>query len=317
MGSYLFTYYPSFSQQLLKEIGSPGKVLYPGVLFVDNMNLLKNYMLAHEVYNVQSLLDSLDTEKIVDTLAAQLSLKETFALRCILYGSPQSNVQSLQIRSRDIEVQVGTCLEQKGFLVDRKSPVHLFFLHILSQKVYISTLIYHIPRAISLKTDRLNRAQLKLREAIEFFSLPIKQIKTALDIGAAPGGFSKELSLHRIHVTALDPAELDPSLLQGPFITHVKKRAEDFIPSSSFDLFVNDMNMHPKDSARNILSLSPFLKNGGYCIMTVKCPSKNVFHYIEEVKKILEPSFDHFVFQHLPHNRMEIMMKAEKVSNAH
>lgn len=313
MNSCLFTCNPAFSRQLLKEIGFPGKVLHHGVIFVEKLSSLKNYMLAHEVYIVQNILNSLDTEKIVDTLSVQLSPDHSFALRCILYGSPESNVQSLQIRTRDIEVQVGTILERRGYIVNRKSPDLLFFLHVLSQKVYVSTLVYKVPRAVSFKTGRLNRAQLKLREASEFFQIPLDQIKTALDIGAAPGGFSKELSLHNVRVTALDPAELDSSLLLDSHITHIKKRAEEFAPSSQYDLFVNDMNMHPKDSARILLSLSSFLKNGGYCVMTVKCPSKNVFYYIEEVQKILEPSFHNFVFQHLPHNRMEIMMKAEKI----
>ena len=313
MNSYLFTCYPTFSQQLLKEIAVSAKIVYPGVLFVDDLSKLNTSILAHDIYKIQSILDSLDTEKIVDILSIQFSQKNSFALRCILYGSEGSNVQSLQIRTRDIEVQVGTLLEKKGFIVNRTSPDHLFYLHILSQKIYISTLVYHVPRAVSFKTDRLNRAQLKLREASEFFQIPFNHIKTALDIGAAPGGFSKELSLHQIHVTALDPAELDSSLLLDSYITHVKKRAEEFAPSCTYDLFVNDMNMHPKDSARIILSLSSFLKKDESCIMTIKCPTKKVFYYIEEVKKILEPAFHNFAFQHLPHNRMEIMMKAEKI----
>ncbi len=314
MNSYLLTCNPTFSRQLLKEMGLPGMVVHPGVLFVEALDPLKEYILAHDIYHVQKKVDSLDREQIVDILASMLSLEKTFALCCIFYGSPTSNVQSLQIRSRDIEVQVGISLEQKGFRVNRNSPDIFLYLHVISSKVYVSSLVYHVPRMITLKKNRLNRAQLKLGEALEFFHIPLSQIKTALDIGAAPGGFSKELSLHNIQVMALDPAEMDSSILEDPHITHVKLRAEEFVPSSSYDLFVNDMNMHPKDSARIILSLSPFLTKEGYCIMTIKCPSKNVFYYIEEVKKILESSFSHFRFQHLPHNRMEITMIANRSS---
>ena len=78
MNSYLLTCNPTFSRQLLKEMGLPGMVVHPGVLFVEALDPLKEYILAHDIYHVQKKVDSLDREQIVDILASMLSLEKTF-----------------------------------------------------------------------------------------------------------------------------------------------------------------------------------------------------------------------------------------------
>ena len=313
MTKYLITCNPTFSKSLLQEVQDPKSViLYPGIILSDRLPVSHALVLAHDVYEIHKILEHIDPKTLAMEIAPLLSRQDSFALRCIIYGSERSNVVSLGMTSRDIEVQVGTLLEQQGYPVNLKQPGCVVYIHLIARKVYVGKMKSSMQRALVSKGNRLNRAQLKLREALTAFRIPLHKIKTALDIGAAPGGFTKELIAHNIKVTAIDPADLDISLRNDKNVAHLKIKAEEFSSTILYDLLVNDMNIHPKDSAKILLALSAYLKKGGYCLMTIKCPTKNVFYYIKEVKKILKPSFSQFAFKHLPHNRMEITMKAVK-----
>jgi len=159
---------------------------------------------------------------------------------------------------------------------------------------------------------QINRSQLKLRQALIHFNIDLTQVKTCLDLGASPGGFSKELSNHNINIIAIDPANLDKRLDNNKNIKHLKIKVNEFKTNNEFDLIVNDMNMHPTESANTMITLSKFLKNNKPAIMTIKCPSINVFKYIKQSKQILKKHYEKFEVQHLPNNRMEITIKMVK-----
>jgi len=59
------------------------------------------------------------------------------------------------------------------------------------------------------KEDFVNRAEYKLKEAVEAFGIDLSMHKMALDVGAAPGCCSHCLLQHRIKVVAVDNALLD------------------------------------------------------------------------------------------------------------
>jgi 23S rRNA (cytidine2498-2'-O)-methyltransferase len=74
---------------------------------------------------------------------------------------------------------------------------------------------------------RISRAYLKMAEALAWSRLPVAAGDRCVEIGSAPGGACQALLDWGLHVTGIDPADMDPSLLQHPHFTHVKKRAAD------------------------------------------------------------------------------------------
>ena len=310
MNKYLITYTPLFSKGIIDELGvSNHKELTKGLLLLESKKIRK-LTLAHEIYKIDAI-EKMDIKDIIMAVKKILSKNKPFSIKCIVYGDEKFNVNTLNLKSRDIEVQVGIQLEKEGFKVDRKNPGDIILINLADNTAFITKTKPHKPDFNY--ADKLNRSQLKLREALSYFDVDLKNIKNALDIGASPGGFSKELSKNGIKVTAIDPAELDSSLKNDKNIIHLKIRAEEFKPKEKFDLLVNDMNLHPNDSAKILLDLSKFLKNGAFCIMTIKCPTKNVFFYMKNIKELLKKDFKDFEFKHLPHNKMEITMKSIKI----
>ena len=74
---------------------------------------------------------------------------------------------------------------------------------------------------------QISRAKFKLLEAEREFGLHYEEFKNALDIGAAPGGWTSLLLERGLRVTAVDPAELHPSLAAYRTLTVLRKNASE------------------------------------------------------------------------------------------
>ena len=234
----------------------------------------------------------------------ELDKNKTFRIETLTYNS--------DLNSRDIEVKLGTKIEELGYNVDFDSSDVIICVVSYKNRSLVgfidsSKCLYkHINPAkrFSRENNKLNRAQSKLTEAIERFNLDLKK-GIALDIGAAPGGWSKILSERGFNVYAVDPAKLDKSIEDIPIIIHVKDRIENFKPKTKFDIIVNDMNISPEDSARIMESLSKYLKKRGYALFTLKMTKKKPYLFFEKVERILE-SYEIIKIKHLFQNRQEV-----------
>ncbi len=133
----------------------------------------------------------------------------------------------------------------------------------------------------------ISRAEFKLLEALRILApdfsgmkaaFDITGVKAALDLGAAPGGWTRVLAGDLgISVTAVDPAELDTRALELPDVSHHRITAREFLrenPDARFDLIVNDMKMDARLSLGLMDELSPLLREGGIFIATLKLPGE-------------------------------------------
>jgi 23S rRNA (cytidine2498-2'-O)-methyltransferase len=82
--------------------------------------------------------------------------------------------------------------------------------------------------AYELPPEAPSRAFAKIEEAILAFGLPVRAGDVALELGAAPGGAAYALLRRGVSVVAVDPAEMDPSVLgllgpAGARLSHVRK----------------------------------------------------------------------------------------------
>lgn len=135
-----------------------------------------------------------------------------------------------------------------------------------------------------------SRSTLKLEEAWHWF-IPQKQWhqfissgKRAVDLGAAPGGWTWQLVNQNMFVTAIDNGPMAESLMETGQVTHLTEDAFTFQPHKSFDWMVCDI----VDKPTRVIRLMTRWLVEGWCRETVfnlKLPMKQRY---PEVKSCLE-----------------------------
>jgi 23S rRNA (cytidine2498-2'-O)-methyltransferase len=73
----------------------------------------------------------------------------------------------------------------------------------------------------------VSRAYSKMEEALKWSGLPLAEGDECVEIGCAPGGSSQALLDRGLFVTGVDPADVDPAVLEHPRFRHLKKRGKD------------------------------------------------------------------------------------------
>jgi len=157
------------------------------------------------------------------------------------------------------------------------------------------------------KDAPISRAEYKLMEALEVFG--INPVGRALDLGAAPGGWTRVLLDAGVHVTAVDPGALDARLAAHPQLRYVCATAQRFFaanPDARFDLIVNDMKMDMYESARIMLDAAPFLSPGGAAVMTLKLKPGQGLAKINKALDLLAKKYRVAGTRQLFHNRDEV-----------
>ncbi len=242
---------------------------------------------------------------------------DTFRVSCTRRGSHE-------FRSRDVEVTVGMRLEEEtDAVVDLKSPSKTVIVQIFQDLAYVGVspsvnlLVKEIKRFRKYaKGERpFTRAEFKIREALKAFDVEVTNDFIVLDVGAAPGGWTKVLAGMARRVVAVDPADLHPSVEEMSNVTHLRCRAED-LPEDigEFDLITNDMNISPTESAEIMNALAERLREGGAAIMTVKFVTRERRRHTREAIGILEEAYTDFRVKRLPHNRYETSVYMRKKS---
>lgn len=156
---------------------------------------------------------------------------------------------------------------------------------------------------------QISRAKFKLLEAERAFKLYLEEFREALDIGAAPGGWTQLLLERGLRVTSVDPADLHPKLAAYPRLTALKKNASDVhFPSGTFDLLVCDMSWSPMQMAKLVLEKTDALRGGAAAIITVKLMHKKPLQTIRDVIERLGQAFELRKAKQLFHNRDEITL---------
>lgn len=157
---------------------------------------------------------------------------------------------------------------------------------------------------------QISRAKFKLLEAELTFGIDFTAHREALDIGAAPGGWTSFLLERGLKVTAVDPAQMHPSLRNNRQLTVIRKNAGEVkLREHQFDLLVCDMSWSPKLTAKLVSELLYALLPGGTAIVTVKLLSKKPMALIQEVIETFQQSRMQVQWaKQLFHNRDEITL---------
>lgn len=223
---------------------------------------------------------------------------------------------------RDLKTACDTVLRQRGYQPVIKDPAWVISVTQARQDVYYGL----APAACNLsdwtggmlhfrkEPSDVSRAKFKLLEAIIRFDLSLSPGGKALDLGAAPGGWTQELLARGLQVLAVDTGELDPRLNNAQGLRFLQANVKDlrFTASEQFDLITCDMSWDPMFTAKLINCLVANLRSGGQVVMTVKLMGKKPLPTMQRVLATLSKSLTVCHAQHLWHNRQEITLHLRK-----
>lgn len=218
----------------------------------------------------------------------------------------------------DLNTPVAEALTDRGFVIDVKHPDQALSILCSPGKVYMGASsvkdnlsdwaggarrFAHSPRTVS-------RAEFKLLEAIEVFSITLPKGGRALDLGAAPGGWTHVLNDNGLHVVAVDPADMDDRVSAIESVTHIRKTVQTYLARKvigpKFDLILNDMKMDAGLSAQMLGECARLMKPDGAAIMTLKLKAKHPQKQIKAAVQILSRHYRVVGLRQLFHNRREV-----------
>lgn len=173
-----------------------------------------------------------------------------------------------------------------------------------------------IPR-LKLLREAPSRSALKLEEALLRLLGPAERERflapghTAVDLGAAPGGWSWVLAKRGIDVTAVDNGPMDEDLLATGMVEHLRADGFTFRPERPVDWMVCDMVDKP---ARVAELAGQWLQRGDcrHAVFNLKLPMKQRFR---ETRSLLQRAVNRaesagrrvrLTCRHLYHDREEI-----------
>ena len=164
-----------------------------------------------------------------------------------------------------------------------------------------------------------SRSALKLLEALAVFGVAVPEGGWALDLGAAPGGWTLMLARRGAHVVAVDPGALDPEVAALPSVAYHAETAQLFLRRNRrrFDLIVDDMRLDARESARIMLQAAPALAPGGLAIMTLKLPRQAPTAVVRQAREILRPAYPLQQARCLYYNRNEVTLALGRTPRRH
>ena len=225
---------------------------------------------------------------------------------------------------RKFEPHLNKALSQAG-LLKPDSPdaprLHVFFLDSstawvgTSQPGNSSSWRMGIPR-LKMPHDAPSRSTLKLAEALlelltEPERLQLRPGRRAVDLGASPGGWTYQLVQRGMKAIAVDNGPMDPALLEGGLVEHLRADGFTFRPRHPVDLLVCDMVDKP---ARVVDLIARWFERGDcrMAIFNLKLPMKRRFDELQLAREILQTRLSRLGgtwrirVRHLYHDREEV-----------
>lgn len=217
-------------------------------------------------------------------------------------------------------------LRQQNIMLPRKSRadwrMHVFVL--TGKHLFVGVSPRRNGSSLEMGIRRLkfpgaapSRSTLKLEEAWHWF---IPQVewqnrlgggKTAVDLGAAPGGWTWQLVKRSMFVISVDNGPMADSLMETGQVTHIREDAFHFEPPKPVDWLVCDVADKPARVALRMLDWA--LK--GWChemIFNLKLPMKKRHLAVQQCLDIISQGLDEAGIEyrlsarHLYHDREEV-----------
>ena len=253
--------------------------------------IYRDLIFARQLIRLHHIIEELpERDRLTPVLAAINALPGSFSE--VWLEVPDTNDgKTVSAFTRRFGPLLETALREQGRLTldiqtgNRKLPrLHLFFpdkatvLIGTSDPFNSASSLMGIVRQ-SMPAEAPSRSTLKLAEAIEVFLDKSEQTRllrsgmTAVDLGAAPGGWSWQMVKRGIRVTAVDNGPMKGMLEKHPLVEHLKQDGFKFVPKKSVDWLICDMVEKPAKVAELIAN---WFVNGWckHAIFNLKLPMK-------------------------------------------
>ena len=254
--------------------------------------------------------------EMLNEIVPFLKKSETLTCQCKIEAN-----NMLQYSNKDLTVLFADGLINYGFKIAPQNAEIAISMTIYDDKAYLG--VSYIKDNVSDWTggilfysknkDVICRAEFKIEEACKIFKIELGDGMKALDLGAAPGGWTHFLACQGLYVDAVDPANMDARVLQMNNVMHHKMTAQEFVKNrkaATYDILVNDMKMGTNESVDIICEMSNQLKKGGVCIMTLKLPKTAAIKRINIARNVLQKYFSSVSVRKLYYNRSEVTVYA-------
>lgn len=285
----------------------------------------RDLIFARQWFASPGLMDDLPSHDRIGTLLPQL---EGFP-QCgelVVETADTNDAKELTGFCRKFTSPCATALRKAGILsakrTNRLPRLHLMFIS--SHAVFAGYSDTRnsakdpmgIPR-LRFPADAPSRSTLKLEEAWLSF-LNRKQQEhllqpgmTAVDLGAAPGGWTYQLVKHHIRVAAVDNGPMAPSLMDSGIVTHVQADGFKYQPPKTVDWLVCDMAEKPS----RVAGLMAKWLQSGWCrqaVFNLKLPMKKRYQAVLDAIDIIDGLLAaesipyELAIKHLYHDREEV-----------
>jgi len=133
----------------------------------------------------------------------------------------------------------------------------------------------------------------------------------AVDLGAAPGGWTWQLVHRGLRVTAVDNGPLKGGIRDDPLVTHLRADGLTFLPKRAVDWMVCDIVDRP---ARIAALVARWIGDGHtrHSIFNLKLPMKKRYDEVERCRAIIDDGLarsrtaHEFSLRQLYHDREEV-----------
>jgi 23S rRNA (cytidine2498-2'-O)-methyltransferase len=217
----------------------------------------------------------------------------------------------------------GAIAEETGAVESIKKPQVVVSLLCTTEKGYVGISLAKDnlsdwpggARHFAQTSEQISRSEFKLLEALEVFGVTLPSEGWALDLGAAPGGWTRLLLEAGMSVVAVDPAKLDSRLAGHHRLEHYRGYADLFLEEAikrrrKFDVITSDMRMDARAAARLLVEASACLRTDGFSISVLKLPHAtpeiNPLKNLREALRLLNKHFGIVQARQLFHNRQEV-----------
>lgn len=172
-----------------------------------------------------------------------------------------------------------------------------------------------IPR-LRMPSEAPSRSTQKLAEAFLFFLAGhdaefIKAGMRAIDLGAAPGGWTWQLIHRGLHVTAIDNGNLKEELRDNALVRHLREDGFHYRPKRPVEWLVCDMVEQPVRIA-SLVAEWVATDTAQHAIFNLKLPMKKRLAELRRCQALISERMDesganyHLQFRHLFHDREEV-----------
>jgi len=279
-----------------------GYVLLVGTSELDVRELFEqirfnNLIFARQWFAALPKLDDLpEQNRIKPLITAIKKLKTSFSDIHLDYADTNEG-KSLSRFCKQFKPHLLSAVKKEKLLSAHASQrLHILFLD--SQHAYAGTAPVENSASDPMGIVRLrmpssapSRSTLKLEEAIHWFVPDEQQYfkagMSAVDLGAAPGGWTWQLTKRGLLVTAIDNGPMDEALMRDGMVEHYRADAFKFTPEKPVDWLVCDMVERPHLVTRLVIGWFK-RKHCKNAIFNLKLPMKKRLQTVLECKTLIE-----------------------------